>query len=210
MRRPSALNTLQGLQAGRGVVGFGISNDERLGEPDTFITESRIARDAGLLVVPHAGFYTGHFHVRQWAKTTWGAQDWTRNHRSAESGYARDVNTWTGGDGNLPDFLRPARGTFVIGAGSRHQLQQAGVRVALGVHDPLIFGTRLVGHYDNICGIRGLDDPALAELARQAVFASTSPEEERCSFSRVSRSGSISTPTCPISFGPSAAVCWSQ
>lgn len=33
--------------AHHGVVGFGISNDERLGEPDAFVTASHIARDAG-------------------------------------------------------------------------------------------------------------------------------------------------------------------
>jgi adenosine deaminase len=51
--------------ADQGVVGFGISNDERLGDPDTFVGASRIARDAGLLVTPHAGFYLDHLHVRR-------------------------------------------------------------------------------------------------------------------------------------------------
>jgi adenosine deaminase len=32
---------------------------------DTFVPAARIARDAGLLVVPHAGFYTNHNHVRR-------------------------------------------------------------------------------------------------------------------------------------------------
>src|SRR5262249_51936733 len=50
--------------AGRGVVGFGLSNDERLGHPADFAPAFRLAADAGLLGTPHAGFYTGADHVR--------------------------------------------------------------------------------------------------------------------------------------------------
>ena len=49
---------------GARVVGFGLSNDETRGRPEEFAKEFRIAREAGLLSVPHAG---GH-----------GASWWTR------------------------------------------------------------------------------------------------------------------------------------
>jgi adenosine deaminase len=55
--------------------------------------------------------------------------------------------------------------------------QRAGVPVALGADDPLIFGTRLTGQYDIMREVHGLCDAALADLARQSVRASTAPAE---------------------------------
>jgi adenosine deaminase len=55
--------------------------------------------------------------------------------------------------------------------------QRAGVPVALGADDPLIFGTRLLGQYEILRDVHGLDDQALADLARQAVRAATAPTE---------------------------------
>ncbi|MBV8997103.1 MAG: adenosine deaminase, partial [Pseudonocardiales bacterium] len=54
---------------------------------------------------------------------------------------------------------------------------RAGVPVALGADDPLIFGTRLVGQYEILRGIHGFDDRALTDLARQAVCASAAPAQ---------------------------------
>src|SRR3712207_792185 len=57
-RHPAEAETLARLAkryAGRGVVGFGLSNDETRGPPEEFAKAFRIARDAGLLSVPHAG-----------------------------------------------------------------------------------------------------------------------------------------------------------
>ena len=54
---------------------------------------------------------------------------------------------------------------------------RAGVSVALGADDPLIVGTRLVGQYEIRRAVQGLDDQALADLARQSVRASTAPAE---------------------------------
>src|SRR4051794_9014835 len=42
-----------------GVVGFGLSNDERAGRPDEFAKAFRIARAGGLLSAPHAGELLG-------------------------------------------------------------------------------------------------------------------------------------------------------
>lgn len=55
--------------------------------------------------------------------------------------------------------------------------QQAGVAVALGADDPLIFGTRLVGQYEILREVHSFDDQALADLARQSVRASTAPAD---------------------------------
>ncbi|MDQ4008812.1 MAG: adenosine deaminase, partial [Actinomycetota bacterium] len=57
-RHPLDARTLARLAAqyaGRGVVGFGLSNDERRGAAEDFERAFRIARRAGLASVPHAG-----------------------------------------------------------------------------------------------------------------------------------------------------------
>ena len=56
--------------AGRGVVGFGLSNDERRGEVRAFAPAFRIAAAAGLLSAPHGGELRGADSVRL-ALTIW-------------------------------------------------------------------------------------------------------------------------------------------
>ena len=50
---------------GYGVVGFGLSNDERAGRVDDFAKAFRIARDGGLVALPHAGELLGADSVRR-------------------------------------------------------------------------------------------------------------------------------------------------
>ncbi len=163
--------------AHRGVVGFGISNDERLGEPDTFVPASHIARDAGLLVTPHTGFYTNHLHVRRCVELL-GARrighgiTAALNPPTLEMLARSQVTMEICPTSYLPLGVLPSLAEVPVGA-----FQQAGVPVALGADDPLIFGTRLVGQYEILRGVHGLDDQALADLARQAVCAATAPTE---------------------------------
>ncbi|MGH3671984.1 MAG: adenosine deaminase [Pseudonocardiaceae bacterium] len=163
--------------AHRGVVGFGISNDERLGEPDTFVPASRIARDAGLLVTPHSGFYTDHLHVRRCVELL-GARrighgiTAVLSPRTLQMLSRRQVTMEICPTSYLPLGVLPALAQVPVPA-----FQQVGVPVALGADDPLIFGTRLVGQYEILRGVHGLDDQALADLARQSVRAATAPTE---------------------------------
>ena len=55
---------LAASHAGRGVVGLGLSNDERRGAPADFAAAFRIASRAGLLAVPHGGELAGPASVR--------------------------------------------------------------------------------------------------------------------------------------------------
>ena len=57
------LARLAGQYAGRGVVGFGLSNDERRGSTADFAGAFRIAERAGLLLVPHGGELRGPEHI---------------------------------------------------------------------------------------------------------------------------------------------------
>ncbi|MFI6485733.1 adenosine deaminase [Nonomuraea sp. NPDC050663] len=67
-RHPLDARTLARLAAqyaDRGVVGFGLSNDERRGQARDFDAAFRIAKRAGLLAVPHGGELQGPRSVEQ-------------------------------------------------------------------------------------------------------------------------------------------------
>ncbi|HEU5042526.1 MAG TPA: adenosine deaminase family protein, partial [Nocardioidaceae bacterium] len=66
-RHPLDARTLARLAAqyaGRGVVGFGLSNDERRGTTADFAAAFKIAERAGLLLAPHGGELAGPASVR--------------------------------------------------------------------------------------------------------------------------------------------------
>lgn len=58
-------------------------------------------------------------------------------------------------------------------------LFEAGVPMALGADDPLLFGSRLAAQYELARHHHGFTDAELAELARQSIRASAAPELER-------------------------------
>ena len=57
-------------------------------------------------------------------------------------------------------------------------LVAAGVPVALGADDPLLFGSRLIAQYAHARSM-GLDDEALADLARDSLRLTRAPEASR-------------------------------
>lgn len=59
------------------------------------------------------------------------------------------------------------------------RLFDAGVPLALGADDPLLFGSRLAAQYDLARDVLGFNDAELAELARQSVRGSRAPEGTR-------------------------------
>jgi len=59
------------------------------------------------------------------------------------------------------------------------RLRSAGVRVALAADDPLLFGSRLAAQYRVARDDHGLDDAALAGLARDSVRASLAPADRK-------------------------------
>ena len=58
-------------------------------------------------------------------------------------------------------------------------LFEAGVRIALGADDPLLFGPRLVSQYEIARDAHGFTPPELAELARMSVRGSAAPPDTR-------------------------------
>ncbi len=165
--------------AGRGVTGFGLSGDERQGDPAGFAPAFRIAARAGLLSVPHGGELLGPGSVRacldelgahRIGHGVAAAADAALTARLAERGTTLEVcpasNVALGVAATPADV--PLR-----------TLLGAGVRVALGADDPLLFGSRLTAQYEIARHVHGLTDHQLADLARASVLGSAAPSDVR-------------------------------
>jgi adenosine deaminase len=165
--------------AGRGVIGFGLSNDERRGDTTSFGPAFAIAERAGLLLVPHGGELRGpahvlqcldHLHPTRLGHGVRSAEDPDVLRRVADAGVALEVcptsNVALGVYATLEEV--PVR-----------QLVAAGVDVALGADDPLLFGSRLAGQYAVLRAAQGLSDEELAELARMSLRRSCAPDDLR-------------------------------
>ncbi|MEO3844519.1 adenosine deaminase [Streptomyces sp. CNZ287] len=182
MKHPLDARTLARLAvryADRGVVGFGLSNDERRGFARDFDRAFAIARDGGLLAAPHGGELAGPASVRDCLDDL-DARRIGHGIRAAE-------------DPRLLSRLAAAGVTcevcpssnVALGVYERPQdvplrtLWDAGVPMALGADDPLLFGSRLAAQYELARTHHGFTDEELAELARQSVRASVAPEDVR-------------------------------
>lgn len=181
-RHPLDARTLARLAAqyaGRGVVGFGLSNDERRGATADFAGAFTIAERAGLLRVPHGGELRGPEHVRACLDTLHAqrlghgvrtAEDPDLLARIVDAGVALEVcpvsNVALGVYSDLTSVPLPA-------------LLAAGATVALGADDPLLFGSRLNAQYATMRAAHHLDDAQLAELARMSLRASAAPADLR-------------------------------
>jgi adenosine deaminase len=59
------------------------------------------------------------------------------------------------------------------------RLFEAGVPIALGADDPLLFGSRLVAQYSIARRQHGFSDAELADLARLSILGSAAPSDVR-------------------------------
>ncbi|MDN5380678.1 MULTISPECIES: adenosine deaminase [Streptomyces] len=182
MRHPLDARTLARLAVryrDRGVVGFGLSNDERRGMARDFDRAFAIARAGGLFAAPHGGELAGPASVRdclddlQAHRVGHGvraAEDPQLLRRLADRGVTCEVCPASNvalGVYDKPEEV-PLRTFF-----------EAGVPVALGADDPLLFGSRLAAQYEIARRHHGFTDAELAELARQSIRASAAPEDVR-------------------------------
>lgn len=164
--------------AGRGVVAFGLANDEAH-PPEPFAPAFAVAREAGLISAPHAGELLGPASVR-------AALDCLRPDRlghgvrAAEDPellrrlVAEDICCDVCPSSNLRLGLYPS-----IEAHPLATLVGAGVPVTLNGDDPLMFGSSLVGEYELTRAGLGLDDEALARIAATSIERSGMPEAPR-------------------------------
>jgi adenosine deaminase len=179
-RHPLDARTLARLAAqyaGRGVVGFGLSNDERRGTTSEFAPAFAIAERAGLALVPHGGELLGPesvrvcldaLHADRLGHGVRSVEDPALLDRIAEAGTVLEVcpvsNVALGVYSDLTSVPLPT-------------LLASGATVALGADDPLLFGSRLAGQYATMRAAHGLTDLELAELARMSVRGSRAPDD---------------------------------
>ena len=158
------------------VVGFGLSNDERRGSLPEFVKAFHIARDGGLPLVPHGGELLGPASVADTLTVlrpdrighgVRAAEDLRTLEQVAQAGVALEV--CPGSNVALGVFPDPSQVPL-------RTIVEAGVPVALGADDPLLFGSRLAEQYE-IARSLGFDDAGLAELARQSLRASSAPPQ---------------------------------
>ena len=158
------LARLAGQYAGRGVVGFGLSNDERRGRTEDFAPAFRIAERAGLLLTPHGGELRGpehvltcldHLHAGRLGHGVRAGEDPRVLERVVAEGVALEVcpvsNVALGVYSDLTSVPLP-------------QLLAGGATVALGADDPLLFGSRLAGQYATMRAAHELSDETLADI----------------------------------------------
>ncbi|WP_225847937.1 adenosine deaminase [Streptomyces sp. HPF1205] len=182
MKHPLDARTLARLAvryADHGVVGFGLSNDERRGLARDFDRAFAIAREGGLLAAPHGGELAGPSSVRDCLDDLYAtrvghgvraAEDPRLLRRLADHGVTCEVCPASNvalGVYDKPEDV-PLR-TFY----------EAGVPMALGADDPLLFGSRLAAQYELARAAHAFTDAELAELARQSVRASRAPDTVR-------------------------------
>jgi adenosine deaminase len=166
---------LAASHAGRGVVGFGLSNDERRGAPADFAAAFRIASRAGLLAVPHGGELAGPASVRACIDELNADRIGHGVAAAAEPALVRrlaqrqtTLEVCPASNVALGVSATPAQVPL-------DRLLDAGVPVALGADDPLLFGSRLIAQYELARGVHGLADDQLASLARMSVHGSAIP-----------------------------------
>jgi len=171
-----ALAQLAARYASRGVVGFGLADDEVHGPAEPFAEAFAVARSAALLAVPHAGEVAGPASVRA-ALDALGAhriqhgvrsvEDPTLVNRLAEDGICLDVcptsNLQLGVISDIQLHPLPA-------------LIQAGVPVSLNADDPVIFGCTILDEYEVARRRFGFGDEVLARIAADSIRASGAPD----------------------------------
>jgi adenosine deaminase len=146
---------LAAAHAGRGVVGFGLSNDEAIGPIERFADAFAVAREAGLLCTPHAGELAGPDQVAFAADVlraeriehgVRAVDDPALVARLAESGTCLDVCLTSNVMLSVVDHI------------TEHPLPRL-----------------LLAEYELARDRFGLDDAALAAIARASIEASGAP-----------------------------------
>ncbi len=181
-RHPLDARTLARLAvryAGRGVTGFGLSNDERRGRAEDFAPAFRIAERGGLLAVPHGGELVGppsvmacldELHADRIGHGVQAAADDQLVKRLASRAVTLEVCP----SSNVALGIAPSARDVPL-----RRLFEAGVPVALGADDPLLFGSRLLVQYEIARREHGFTDAELADVARMSVKGSAAPEPVR-------------------------------
>jgi adenosine deaminase len=163
--------------ASGGVVGFGLSNDERRGMPEEFAKAFRIARDGGLAAMPHAGELLGAESV---ARTVAALSPVRIGHgvRAVENPAVlrllaeRHIACEVCPMSNIALGIAEGPGAVPLRA-----LEAADVPVVLAADDPLLFGTTLLDQYAVARDHHAYAREDLARLARASIEHSLMPPD---------------------------------
>jgi adenosine deaminase len=163
--------------ADRGVVGFGLSNDERINQPEEFAKAFRIAREGGLAAMPHGGELLGADSVDRIVRAL-NPMRIGHGIRAVENPQVLEMLA----DRRIACEVCPTSNVALGVVGGHEelplrQLADAGVRVVLAADDPLLFGASLVDQYAVVRDVIGYSRRELAALARTSVTASTMPDD---------------------------------
>lgn len=159
-----------------GVVSFGLANDEVGFPPELFVEAYDIAREGGLLSTPHAGELDGPERVRG-ALVALGADRIQHGIRAVEDPAVVELLADTGTcldvcpTSNLLLAVVPSLDAHPLPA-----LLAAGIPCSLNADDPLLFGPGLLEEYELARADLGLDDAALAAIARASITHSGAPD----------------------------------
>jgi adenosine deaminase len=181
-RHPLDARTLARLAvqyAGRGVVGFGLSNDERRGRAYDFDAAFRIAKRGGLLSTPHGGELLGPSSVRACLDAL-GADRIGHGVRAADDPALLNTLAARGVTLEVCPASNVGLGVFASPEDvPLRRIFEAGVPIALGADDPLLFGSRLARQYELAREFHGFTDAELAELARCSIRGSSAPADQQ-------------------------------
>jgi adenosine deaminase len=171
-----ALAHLAARHAGRGVVSFGLADNELKGRPEPFTEAFAIARSAGLIAAPHGGEHGGPDSVRG-ALDALGARRVQHGVRSAED---PDLVHRLADEGVCLDVCPTSNVQLsVVESLAAHPLPallDAGVAVSLNADDPLFFGSGVLAEYEQARAQFGFGDDELARIAACSIRASGAPD----------------------------------
>ncbi|GAA1092973.1 adenosine deaminase [Nocardiopsis metallicus] len=171
-----ALARLARQYAGKGVVSFGLNNDERRGRAREFEAAFRIAKRAGLLSTPHGGELNGPRSVRECLDEL-AADRIGHGVRAIEDPYLLERIATQEVTLEVCPTSNVSLGVFEeLDHVPLRKLYESGAPIALGTDDPLLFGPRLVEQYRIAREVFGFSDAELADLARMSIRGAGAPD----------------------------------
>ena len=180
---------LAAAYAGKGVVAFGLANDEAAAPPELFADAFSIVRAAGLLSTPHAGEHRGPDSVLG-ALESLGADRIQHGVRAAEDAHLverlsrESVCLDVCPTSNVCLSVVPEMGAHPL-----LDFLRAGVPCSINADDPLLFSTTLLDEYELCRHQLGCSDDLLAACARASVDHSGAPDALKSAPTRPSTDG---------------------
>jgi adenosine deaminase len=165
--------------AGRGVVAFGLHNNEELYPPEPFVESFRVAADAGLLLTPHGGELAGPDSVRACVEVL-GAHRVQHGIRAIED--PRLVDLLCEREVCLdvcPTSNIILKSVANLGVHPLPALLADGVQCSINADNPVMFDCDILSEYELGRSDLGLSDAALASAARASIRSSGAPTEVR-------------------------------